>query len=222
MVKANEIYNDIINQTHIKPGNEEYTILKLITNRGSIECQFYKTDIAESGVIYVGGAGGGFDTPAKVLYPYLSKKLKSTRISSLRIRFRNSQSLEEAVYDVIAGISFLNSEGINKIALVGHSFGGAVVIQAAAIFKNIKTVVTLATQSYGADSVKNFPKDTSILLIHGNDDSVLPVSCTRTIYGIAHEPKERVLLNGNGHIFNEYADKIMEIVCKWLLKELKS
>ena len=33
--------------------------------------------------------------------------------------------------DVLAGISFLEQEGIGGVSLTGHSFGGAVVIQAA-------------------------------------------------------------------------------------------
>jgi len=219
MNKENIKLNNIIKEVHIGSETDDYLPVTLLTDKGPINCRFYKTE-SESGAIYVGGVGGGFDTPANGLYPYLGEKLKFDGISSLRIRFRNSKNVEEAVHDVIAGIQFLQGERISKIGLVGHSFGGAVVIQAAARTKSVKTVVTLATQSYGCDSVKDFPEDTSILLIHGNDDSVLPASCTRTIYGLANEPKERVLLNGNGHVLNESAPKVKEIVYKWLLKEL--
>lgn len=213
-------YSNITIQIQKELEIEDYIQVRLITERGNIECRFYQTDNAHSGAIYVGGIGGGFDTPANGLYPYSSKKLKSEGISSLRIRFRNPKSLKESVYGVIVGIKFLECEGISKIALVGHSLGGAVVIQAALLSNSVKTVVTLATQSFGADNVKDFQEDTSILLIHGNDDSVLPASCSRTIYGIAHEPKERVLLSGNGHLMEESSDEVKKIVYNWILKEL--
>ncbi len=206
-------------ETQKEPEIEGYIPVKLNTERGIIHCRYYQTD-TNSAAIYVGGIGGGFDTPSNELYPYLSTKLQLEGISSLRIRFRNPRSLEESAYDVIAGIEFLENEGISQIALVGHSLGGAVVIQAAVDSKSVKTVVTLATQSYGSDIVKDLSENTSILLIHGNDDSVLPASCSRTIYGIAHEPKERVLLSGNGHCLEESADEVKKIAHEWILKEL--
>jgi predicted alpha/beta hydrolase family esterase len=102
-------------------------------------------------VIYVGGIGGGRDSPARELYPKLSRKVISNGISSLRIRYRHPTYLDECVKDVIAGIKVLENNRIQSVGLVGHSLGGAVVIKAAAVSTNIvKTVVTLATQSYGA------------------------------------------------------------------------
>lgn len=198
----------------------EYNTLILENERGEITCRFYSVNETDLGVIYVGGIGGGFDTSANDLYPYLSSKLKSKGISSLRIRFRNSRNVEESVYDVLVGIKFLESEGINKIALVGHSLGGAVVIQADTHSKSIKTVVTLATQSYGADNVSNIPSGSSILLIHGLDDPVLPSYCSKQVFDIAHEPKELITLLGNGHCLDESADDVHEIIYKWILKEL--
>ncbi len=203
-----------------KPENE-YIPVTLKTKRGNILCRFYKAPQTNSGAIWVGGVGGGFDTPSNGLYPDLSKKLMKNNISSLQIQYRNPTSLEECVYDVITGIKFLESQKISKIALTGHSLGGAVVIKAATLCNSVKTVTTLATQSFGADDVKEFPEDTSILLIHGSDDSVLPASCSRIVYGIAHEPKERVILSGNGHCLEESADKVNETVYNWILSSIK-
>ncbi len=197
-----------------------YYPVKLKTDRGIIHCRFYKVPESNLGAIWVGGIGGDFDTPANDLYPNLSKELMDFNISSLRIQFRNPKKLKECIYDVLTGINFLNYEKISKIALTGHSLGGAVVIRSAAVSNSVKTVVTLATQSYGADEVKDFNENTSILLIHGSDDSVLPSSCSRAIFGIAHDPKERVILNGNGHCLEESADEVKEIVSNWIISKL--
>ncbi|MGB9980478.1 alpha/beta hydrolase [Methanobacterium sp.] len=197
-----------------------YIPVELITDRGEISCRFYKVNSNNLGVIWVGGVGGGWDTPAEGLYPELSEKLKENGISSLRIRYRYPHDLNESVYDVIAGIKFLENVGASKIALVGHSLGGAVVIQAASSSDSVRTVITLSTQSYGADSVLNISKDTSILLIHGADDPVLPSSCSRQVYNKAHDPKEIVILTGNAHCLDESSEKVHQIVYDWIISEL--
>jgi thioesterase domain-containing protein len=97
---------------------------------------------AKQAAIWVGGVGGDWDTPAQGLYPRLCQELTSEGIASLRVHYRYPTELVEAVLDVLAGITFLQDEGIESIALIGHSFGGAVVIQAAAQAEDVHTVVT--------------------------------------------------------------------------------
>ena len=123
---------------------EEYYPVILNTNDKSakkqVECRYYKTkaQLNTSAVIFIGGVGGGWDSPSRQLYPRLSHKLVNNNnddngISSLRVKFRYSTDLDKSIADVIAGIEFLVChEKISSIGLVGHSFGGAVVISAAA------------------------------------------------------------------------------------------
>lgn len=47
-----------------------------------------------------------------------------------RVRFRNPRVLEEAVFDVEEGLRYLESLGVRAFGVVGHSFGGAVALQA--------------------------------------------------------------------------------------------
>ncbi|OEC84427.1 MULTISPECIES: alpha/beta hydrolase [Methanobacterium] len=197
-----------------------YIPVELITDRGEVSCRFYKVDSNNLSVIWVGGVGGGWDTPAEELYPDLSEKLKKNNISSLRIRYRYPHDIKESVYDVLAGIKFLKNIGASKIALVGHSIGGAVVIQAAALSSSVKTVVTLSTQSHGTDSVSNFSQGTSILIIHGSDDPVLPINCSKQVYNKAHDPKEILILTGNAHCLDESSEKVHQIVYDWIVSEL--
>jgi pimeloyl-ACP methyl ester carboxylesterase len=205
--------------------DNEYRLVKLlISHQQKTDCRYYYAcKDAKKAVIYVGGIGGGWDSPARELYPKLSRKVISNGISSLRIRYRHPTYLDECVKDVIAGIKFLENNRIQSVGLVGHSLGGAVVIKAAAVSTNIvKTVVTLATQSYGAvEPVSELgQKGCSILLIHGTDDDVLSPTCSSYIYSKASNPKHMILFEGARHGLDEAADEIYRTIYQWLLDHL--
>ena len=85
----------------------------------------------------------------------------------------------------------------------------------------IKTVITLATQSYGTEDVSRLKEGScSILLIHGNNDKVLSPYCSHHIYNNAHEPKNVVLYDNVSHSLDEVADKVFQKVHEWLLENL--
>ena len=111
--------------------NEGYAAVRLVTSRGDrgVNCRYYYTAGASNAVIWVGGVGGGWDTPSRGLYLHLCQKLIINDINSLRVCFRYPTDLCESGLDVIEGIHFLEQQGIESIGLLGHSFGGAVVIQ---------------------------------------------------------------------------------------------
>ena len=202
----------------------DYTVIKLQTShQEKIDCRYYACKDAKKAVICVGGVGGGWDSPAGELYTKLTRSLLSSGISSLRIRYRYPTDLNECIIDVIAGVKFLEYNRIQSIGLVGHSLGGAVVIKAAAALPNIvRTVVTLATQSYGAvEAVSQLGQEgCSILLIHGTDDDVLWPICSSHVYKKATEPKHIILLEGAGHGLEESAGEIYQTTYRWLLEHL--
>lgn len=190
---------------------EGYAPLTLQTSRGDITCRSYGVagaGGARSAAIFVGGVGGGFDSPALDLYGRLSRELPGEGIAALRIAYRHPIDLSECVLDVLAGLGYLAGEGVARFALVGHSLGGAVVIEAGTASDAVRQVVTLATQSYGADVVGDLPEDCGILLIHGTADAILPAACSEFIAQLAHPPRRLVLLEGAGHVLDEAADEV--------------
>lgn len=199
---------------------EPYQPVRLVTDRGDVACRFYEALGARRGAVWVGGAGGGWDTPARDLYPRLCQELLSEGIASLRVRFRNPRVLDEAVHDVQAGLAFLRGKGADTLALVGHSFGGAVVIQAAEADVAVRTVVALATQSYGAEPAARLGPRCSVLLIHGTADEVLSAGCSRHVYHIAQDPRRLILYPGAGHVLDEAADEVHQVVRDWILSAL--
>lgn len=199
---------------------EGYWPVRLVTDRGTIDGRAYPVAGARTGCIWVGGVGGDFDTPARGLYPRLCKELTERGIASLRVRFRFPTDLDEAVYDVRTGIAYLQAQGIGVIGLTGHSFGGAVVIQAAARSEAVRAVTTLATQSYGADDVWRLQGRCPILLIHGREDPVLPPASSDHVYRIARQPKRLKLFAGAGHGLDEVAEEVHPEVRGWIVENL--
>ncbi len=192
--------------------------IELATPRGPTAARLYQAVAPVAGIVMVGGVGGGFDTPARGLYPRLAAAMVPSHVSSLRVRFRDPRDLGEAIVDVVAGIDFLVGAAVRRIALVGHSFGGAVVISAAAARAEVVTVVALATQSHGARAQDLGGR--SLLLVHGTDDEILPVTCSTAVSGRARGKCELRRIEGAGHCLDEAADEVFDVVRRWLDAEL--
>ena len=113
----------------------------------------------------------------------------------------------------------LKGLGARRVALVGHSFGGAVVIVAGALSPLVVAVAALSSQTYGSTgAAKLAPRP--LLLIHGEDDTRLPAACSQQIYDWALEPKELVLYPGAGHSLRECGAKLREALARWLLRHV--
>ena len=107
-------------------GVEELT---LHTNVGDIVARLHPAPDGAPAVVWVGGAGGGLDGPAWGMYPRLAGRLATQGIASLRLHYRRPNHLEDCVADTLLGALYLvQQRGYQRVALVGHSFGGAVVI----------------------------------------------------------------------------------------------
>ena len=208
--------------------DESFAPVRLDTGRGSVDARLYpapgpapdgRKAAGTPGVIWLGGVGGGFDSPARGLYPRLAKDLAADGIASLRIRYRNPRALNEAVHDTLCGLTFFGQMGIHHVALVGHSFGGAVAIQAAASNRGaVWAVATLATQGLGTDAVADL--SCPVLLIHGEGDEVLTPMCSIHVHRMAREPKKLVLMPGAGHCLDETAESVCHEVRGWLKAQL--
>lgn len=200
---------------------DSYEFIRIETSRGRIDCRYYRAEDTDKGVIMVGGIGGDFDTPADNLYPRLCEYLRLNGISSLRVQFRHPTDLVDSVIDVLVGLEFLEEEGIRVFGLIGHSFGGAVVVQAAFNDKGVKTVITLSTQSFGINPISSLPESTSVLLIHGKVDETLPPSSSVYAYNLAHEPKKIKLYEDAGHGLAEVSEEVYTEVKDWIIANLK-
>ena len=188
----------------------------LHTSRGPIEAILHHDEEtpAQKGIVWVWGARGGFDGPADGVYGALAEELKQG-VTSLRVNYRHPGVLPESVMDTLAGVSFLKVTGHTEIVLVGHSFGGAVVISAAPFSPLVTAVVALSSQTAGATNAADV-SPRPLLLVHGEDDTRLPPYCTEMIYQWACEPKQKVIFPGAGHGLYQCKDEVRDLVRGWI------
>lgn len=196
----------------------------LQTERGDITAVYHPVPGADAAVIWVGGIDGGVMGPAEGIYATLAADLAADGIASLRLAFRvlgSPGNLREAVYDMTAAIDYLKARGLSRFGLVGHSFGGAVVITVAALSPDVAAVVTLSSQTAGTELAPNV-SPRPLLLVHGQDDQRLPPWCSENIYARAREPKELVILPGARHSLRQRREEVRDLLHRWLIDKLSS
>ena len=187
--------------------------LTIPSPRGPVRGIIHPAAGARGGLVAVGGSRGGLHGPAWI-YEELCARLQAEGVAGLRLDYRRPNHLEECVQDVLAGVALLEQEGIERIVLVGWSFGGAVVITAGALSGRVVGVATVASQTSGTGAVGRLAPR-SLLLLHGTADPILPDRCSRDLYARAGEPKELVLYPGGGHGLERYASAMLAKLLDW-------
>ena len=190
-----------------------WTAVVIPTPRGEVRGVLHPADGARGGLVMVGGSRGGLHGPAWI-YPELGARLQADGLAALRLDYRRPNHLEECTQDVLSGITLLEREGAERVALVGWSFGGAVVIAAGAASSRVAGVATIASQTYGTAAVSRLAPR-SLLLLHGTADPILPDRCSQDLYRRAGEPKELVLYPGDGHGLERHALAVLEKLLAW-------
>ena len=193
--------------------------LKFKTNRGDFSAIFHRAPDADQAVIWVCGARGGFGGPGPGTYARMAERFTGEGITSLRLDYRNANDVFECALDLLAGVAFLKGIGHQPVVVVGHSFGGAVVIAAGANSAHIKGVVALSPQTYGAGMAGQVAPR-KLLVVHGKADTRLAFSCGQQIYDMANEPKELVLYEGAEHRLEECRDDLEELLGRWIPETL--
>ena len=197
------------------PGGQHLTIN---TTRGPIPMIFHPAAEPRRAALCVSGAMGGVDGPSK-LYVRMAEELPATGIAVARIDYRAPNEFGECMLDALAGASFLRAMRYERAALIGHSFGGAVAINAGTLASNITTVIALSSQLAGAHVVAELaPRP--LLLVHGTADTILPHESSEAIFDRALEPKTLKLLPSADHRFTGFGDELWQIVSDWLTEKV--
>ncbi len=177
-------------------------------------------DSPRGAALCVGGFDGGFEGPAEGIYGDLADALPQQGIGVLRLDFRVKTSpgpIDDGTFDVLAGTDWLIGQGVEQVALIGHSYGGAIVVRAAARSDAVAGTCALSTQTMGIepDEVRSLaPRP--LLLIHGGADWRLPPRLSEWVYSLAGEGRELHILEGATHSLRQRREDLWVLLVDWI------
>jgi alpha/beta superfamily hydrolase len=198
-----------------KEVTEHLDHVELFTMSGLVTLLWHGPRGAHGVVLMCGGAMGGLLGPADGLFQDLGELFSEHGIGTVRVGYRQPNDLERCVIDVVAAAELAGRVGARRFVVVGHSFGGAVAINAAiALGSHAAGIVTLSTQSAGCERA-DLVGDTPLLLLHGDNDELLPVEASQMVRMIAGTG-ELVVLPGAGHLLREAGDELRGRLSEWI------
>jgi hypothetical protein len=192
--------------------------LEMYTLHGLLTLLWHGDPAAESVVLMMGGAMGGLLGPSAGLYPELGERFAGAGVGTIRIGYRQPNHLPRCVHDVCAAADLASRSGARRFVTVGHSFGGAVALQAGMVLaEHCRGVVTLATQSAGCEEADQLAAP--LLLVHGLRDELLPAQASEMVRMIAGHG-ELVLLPDDGHLLDKSREEIVAKLAAWIPERL--
>jgi hypothetical protein len=189
--------------------------VEIYTQGGLLTLLWHGPAEAQSVVIACGGAMGGLLGPARALYHDLGTTLAARGIGTIRVGYRQPNRLEACTLDLGAAADVAHRSGAKRFVVMGHSFGGAVAVNAGvALRRVVRGVVTLATQSAGCETAAALG-DVPLLLLHGDRDELLPVEASHAVRTLAGHG-EVVVLPGTGHLLLGMEEEIRRRLLEWI------
>ena len=177
-------------------------------------------------------------------YPIVANLLANEGIASLRITHPSREEEDRLpekekfyrkllyrIQDVNASVKLLETKRVDMLRLggIGTSFGGMVMLGVQKI--SMRSLVLIASpymqmgrgdneqlQSSKGQSA-HVPKwDIATLVIHGEDDAVVPTQNAYKIFSILQEPKRLEIISDADHIFSDKSirRKVNELCVDWM------
>lgn len=206
----------VLDLSEVEPGpGTRHT--EVLTRAGKLGL-LWDGDPGEDGRVLVtcAGAFGGFLGPAGGLYFDLARALAATGVTTVRVDYRQPNHLPACVLDVAVAVDLAERCGGTRFVVIGHSFGGAVAIGAAAAMpEHVVGLATLASQSAGCEPAVDLG-GRPFLLVHGDADAVIPVSSSAHVRALAGHG-DLVVLPGAGHLLTEAGDDLRTRLPRWIL-----
>lgn len=142
--------------------------------------------------------------------------------------------------DARAALSFLEKQGYSRaqIVLYGESIGTGVAVEMATKLQPgqlileapFTSAVDVAALTYFWLPVKYLMKDrfeslekiksvkSALLIVHGDEDGVIPIALSQKLYEAANHPKEFITINGGGHS-DLYEHHAGHVIVEWLARQ---
>jgi pimeloyl-ACP methyl ester carboxylesterase len=189
--------------------------VEVYTMEGLLTLLWHGDSEAERVLVTCGGGMGSLLGPARSLYAVLGARLWSDHgIGTVRVGYRRPNHLPRCVHDVAAAADIASRQGGRRFVMMGHSFGGAVAIQAGIVLaEHCAGVVTLSTQSAGCEDAARLTAP--LLLIHGDVDEILPPETSYIVQALTGHG-DIVVLSGEGHLLRDAHDELIVHLLEWI------
>lgn len=190
--------------------DEHSRLIEMYTFEGLLSVWWFGAPDATDVVLMVGGAAGGVLGPGRSLHLELGRRMAADGRGAMAVDYRRPGDIDRCLLDTTAAADLAVRNGAERFCLLGHSFGGAVAIQAAiAMAGHAAGVITYATQSAGCEGASHLG-DVPLLLVHGERDSILGPENSRMVQMIAGHGDVRTY-PGADHLLAEVADELFEL-----------
>jgi pimeloyl-ACP methyl ester carboxylesterase len=198
--------------SELRPG---LRLIEVYTMQRMLKLLWFGNPAASEVVVMMAGAMGGFSGPARALYLEFADRQVARGRGAIIVDYRKPGDLDRSLLDVAATVDWSMREGGRRFAMVGHSFGGAVAVQAGAMLsEHCAGVVTLSTQSAGcqiASELGGIP----LLLLHGDRDEVLTPDNSAMVRMMAGYGDFRII-EGAGHGLETARDELLDLLDEWI------
>jgi pimeloyl-ACP methyl ester carboxylesterase len=189
--------------------------LELFGRSGLLTVLWHGPLDSRTAVVTCGGAVGSLLGPARALFYRLGEAWADMGIATLRVGYRRPGDLDRCTTDAVAAVDLALLQGAERVVTIGHSFGGAVAVRAAAARRaSAAGVVTLSTQAGGAEPAEELD-GCPMLLVHGGSDQVLSPAASGLVRMLAPHA-ELLILPTAGHGLQEAADEVFDRLYAWV------
>lgn len=189
--------------------------VEVYTMEGLLTLLWHGDPGATDVVLTCGGGMGGLLGPARGIYHDLGEYLwHEAGIATIRVGYRRPNHLPRCVHDVAATADLATRSGGRRFVVLGHSFGGAVAIQAGTVLaEHCMGVMTFATQSAGCENASQLRAP--LALVHGDADEILPASTSQVVAALAGQG-DLTILEGEGHLLTGVAESLRVATAAWI------
>ena len=195
--------------------DETTRLIEIYTLEGLLQIWWFGLPGATDVALMGGGAMGGMTGPGRALYVTLGKALAAEGRAAMAVGYRKPGDLGRCLLDMCAAADLAMRNGGERFVLLGHSFGGAVAVQAAGTFPAVAAgVITYATQSAGCEEAARMGS-VPLLLLHGERDSILGPENSMMVQSLAGHGEVHTFPETD-HLMAEAADEIEALTLDWV------
>jgi alpha/beta superfamily hydrolase len=191
----------------------------LSEDTGPFKLEYTPAVGASSAILWLSGTDGGIDGPFAGFYSRLARSLQRQGIASAQLEYSHPGDFETSLGETRGALDYMESSGLQEIAIVGFSFGGGLAVEAAAERSEIRTAIVLSGQGFGTDRVAQIaPRP--LLIVHTEGDMNIPIEIARNLLDRAGAHSELVELPSNDHYLEDVARPAQGLVRRWLTEWL--